>query len=109
MEWLLGAIVSGAISFLSVLIGMKIGGKTMLDEVENRVINYVQTQEFAQNVASIGTLLAAGFLKQIKTAQPKGGSVNLFGFKIPQTVLDAVIGGFLGNKQQKQQDNYPPP
>ena len=68
--------------------------ENMVFNVKDEVFEWFKSEEGMIFVASLGKLFGAGAMQAIK--MPKSsGSLKIFGYKVPQQVVDAIISKFI--------------
>ncbi len=58
--------------------------------MENKVMDYLYSQDALELMAQLGAAFASGAMTQLKFGHPAKG-IKVGPFKIPQTVIDAII------------------
>jgi len=97
--------IIAALILLVVAVTSVVAVKTMKDAeiiAENALIGlkeslfeWFKTEEGLVFVADLGKLFAAGAMTQLKMPK-QDGNVKIFGYKVPQQVISAVLNKFLG-------------
>jgi len=93
---IIGYIVSGCITFLSVFIGVKYAQKKLTEELEDKIFDVLESEEGQKLVYSIGVLLGNG----IKSGVGFKGSRGKFKW---QDLIGYTIAQFIQSKLPVQQ------
>ena len=65
--------------------------------LKDSIFEWFKTEEGLVFVADLGKLFAAGAMTQLKMPK-QDGNVKIFGYKVPQQVISAVLNKFLGGQ-----------
>ena len=65
--------------------------------LKESLFEWFKTEEGLVFVADVGKLFAAGAMTQLKMPK-QDGNVKIFGYKVPQQVISAVLNKFLGGQ-----------
>ena len=86
-------LIIGAVTpLLSVYIGGKVLLKKQINDIEERIFDYLESQEGLTMLATLGAAFGNGLMTQFKLGSLGGKThVKIGPFKIPQAVIDAVV------------------
>jgi hypothetical protein len=85
-------LMSSAMSGLFAFIVGKLVIKTEKQGIKDEVLDYINSQEAIESMATMGAAFGHGLMTQFKIGNVgKQRYVKLFGFKIPQSVVDALV------------------
>jgi len=89
--------LTGLIAFLSAFLGGKLLMKSEKKDIEKRIFDYLESTEAIEMLATLGAAFAHGAMSQLKLGKGNGKSyTKIFGFKIPQSIVDSVVAKLLG-------------
>lgn len=89
--------LTGLVAFLSAFIGGKLLMKSEKNDIEERILGYLESTEAIETLATLGAAFAHGAMTQFKTGTVTKSHMKIFGIKIPQPIVDAVVAK-LANK-----------
>jgi len=71
--------------------------KTEKKGIKAEILGYIQSQDAIESMATMGAAFGHGLMTQLKVGNiGKKGYVKMFGFKIPQSIVDAAVAKIAG-------------
>jgi len=89
--------VTGLIAFLGAFLGGKLLMFLEKKDIKEQIFDYLESTDAIEMLATLGAAFAHGAMSQLKLGKGAGKSyTKLFGFKIPQSVVDSLVAKVLG-------------
>lgn len=97
---ILSVLIPSISTFIALVVAQKLF-KNAIESQKNELFDWLKTEDGMMTVASLGRLFGAGAMQAVGTGK-RGGSMKIFGFKIPNSVIDNIVTPIILGEAKKR-------